>query len=154
MNNYPLPEKGKPVSLEYLTRLLEARGTDMAAELDELRLMYAVGYPCSVPEKPFVWDGASCFPDKVGDCNTDEATFRHDVRYWMGIPGNEGDRAVADFQFGIDLIEQCHASAALADLMVRGVRVGGASHSPFPWRYGYGRVERKNEQTEKGTNDE
>src|SRR5688500_10346514 len=68
------------------------------------------------PEKDFVFDGASCFPDtvtllspwkqfkrwrakqKLLSVNTDEATFWHDVRYWSGLLGDEVGRFIADLE--------------------------------------------------------
>ena len=91
------------------------------------------------PLRPFVYDGASGFPDTVGDINTDPATLWHDIAYWSGLPEDRRARCVADHQLAIDAIELCGASAELASVLYHGPRVGGSEYLPTPWRWGFGR---------------
>jgi protein tyrosine phosphatase (PTP) superfamily phosphohydrolase (DUF442 family) len=88
------------------------------------------------PLRPFTTDGCSVFPDGLPNhrdlwlqCCTD-----HDRAYWLG--GTASDRRAADRQ-----LRHCVAAAgkpAAADLMLRGVRVGGSPWLPTSFRWGYG----------------
>lgn len=83
-----------------------------------------------VPPKPFVTDGCSAFTD--GDWL--ECCVQHDVVYWCG--GSSEGRKQAD-----ERLEQCVADlghVSLASLMYSGVRAGGVSWMPLPWRWGFG----------------
>ena len=93
-----------------------------------------------VPAKPFRSDGASCFPDQVGDVDIYPAAFLHDLKYWPGCPGEEAERFIADLELARDVITLCGGSVHLAELMLAGVRLGGSSHLPTPWRWGFGRT--------------
>lgn len=91
------------------------------------------------PKKPFVFDGASMFPDKIGNVDTDYATHWHDIRYWAGIKGDWLMRFLSDVEMVKDLIQVCKSTTELAQLMFNGVRVGGSEHTGAKWRWAYGR---------------
>jgi len=86
--------------------------------------------------KPFTTDGCSVFPDGLPGhrqlwlkCCTE-----HDQRYWLG--GTYVDRQKADRQ-----LRRCVSQVgnpAIAEIMMRGVRVGGSPWWPTPFRWGYG----------------
>lgn len=85
---------------------------------------------------PFTSDGCSAFPD---------GTFKqkqlwlsccevHDYTYWKG--GTYQERVVAD-----ETLKRCVAQAGeveIANIMLAGVKVGGAPHFPTKFRWGYG----------------
>jgi len=80
--------------------------------------------------KPFKTDGCSMFPDhKWRDC-----CVTHDKAYWKG--GTKEQRKVADKK-----LYKCVKSKGykiVAVLMYIGVRIGGVSYLPTPWRWGFG----------------
>ncbi len=88
------------------------------------------------PLRPFTTDGCSGFPDGLPShrdlwlrCCTD-----HDRAYWLG--GTYDERLAADKQ-----LRYCVAEAgnpAIAEIMLRGVRVGGSPWLPTSFRWGYG----------------
>jgi hypothetical protein len=87
--------------------------------------------PDGLPERPFVTDGCSCWPDRdwVGCC------VEHDAAYWCG--GTRRQRREADEGFR-RCVRDGHASL-LARLMHWGVRLGGHPVAPTHFRWGYGR---------------
>lgn len=91
------------------------------------------------PAKPFVSDGASCFPDKIGDVDLYPAAFLHDLKYWSGHKGDTKARFLADLELARDVVVLCGGSIALAETMLTGVRIGGSDDLPTPWAWGYGR---------------
>jgi hypothetical protein len=84
----------------------------------------------------FSTDGCSAFPEGTiaqqslwFDC-----CISHDLAYWKG--GSFAQRQQADLELG-----QCVARLGepdIAQLMYRGVRIGGTPHIPTPFRWGYG----------------
>ncbi len=93
----------------------------------------------------FASDGASAFPDRIGDVDLYQAAFWHDVAYWLG--GSVIDRFVADCKLTIDVVRNYTMPAgeiklalimSLAVLMFLGVRIGGCRWLPLPWRWGFG----------------
>ena len=86
--------------------------------------------------KPFTSDGCSAFPD--GNLAQRElwlaCCIAHDLAYWQG--GTFTQRKAADGR-----LAQCVANtgeAAIARLMLAGVRVGGTPYLPTRFRWGYG----------------
>jgi len=81
-------------------------------------------------DKLFTTDGCSMFPDgDWGGC-----CVEHDKAYWEG--GSYADRKKADIE-----LMRCVAGKGrpwVAMLMYMGVRIGGCSLWPVPWRWGYG----------------
>lgn len=88
------------------------------------------------PLRPFTTDGCSAFPDGLPShhdlwlrCCT-----AHDRAYWLG--GTYDERRTAD-----NALRQCVLEAGkptIAELMLRGVRVGGSPWLPTSFRWGYG----------------
>ncbi|HED34221.1 MAG TPA: hypothetical protein ENJ08_08430 [Gammaproteobacteria bacterium] len=86
--------------------------------------------------KPFVSDGCSSFPDGTLKQKTLwlQCCIEHDKSYWLG--GTYEQKLQAD-----DELKACVAKvggATLAQVMHRGVRVGGAPWLPTTFRWGYG----------------
>ncbi len=61
--------------------------------------------------------------------------YEHDIRYWQG--GTERERAQADSIFKQCILEKT-GNRQLAELMYRGVRLGGSPAFPTWYRWGYG----------------
>jgi len=88
------------------------------------------------PLRPYTTDGCSVFPDGLPShrdlwlsCCTE-----HDRSYWLG--GSYAERLAADKQ-----LRQCVSGVgkpAIAEIMLRGVRVGGSPWWPTSFRWGYG----------------
>lgn len=94
---------------------------------------------CAGPQalRDFTTDGCSVFPD--GDAG-DRARWAgccvaHDLAYWRG--GVAPERRQADLALRHCVLERT-ARPALAALMYRGVRIGGAPLLPTPFRWAYG----------------
>jgi hypothetical protein len=88
------------------------------------------------PIRPFTTDGCSRFPDGTPGENDlwQSCCVEHDVAYWQG--GTRRDRKRADQK-----LEACVEEVrnpALARVMYRGVRAGGAPWWPASYRWGYG----------------
>lgn len=84
----------------------------------------------------FTSDGCSSFPDGTFNEPTkwQHCCVAHDIQYWVG--GTSDERLKAD-----QGLRQCVADAAnsvLAEMMYRGVRIGGAPNLKTTWRWGYG----------------
>ena len=82
-----------------------------------------------LPAKPFTSDGCSLSPDwEVLQC-----CVEHDMEYWCG--GTKEERKTADQVFR-ECVEE--HSETVGTLYWIGVRGGGISYLPTPWRWGYG----------------
>ena len=82
------------------------------------------------PPKPFATDGCTLFPDgDYGGC-----CVEHDKAYWYG--GSRAERLQADLALK-SCVEQ-RGRPLLAKLMFIGVRIGGHTLLPTPWRWGFG----------------
>lgn len=90
------------------------------------------------PEKPFSSDGCSLWVDKCHGHDIYPACFKHDLRYWCGVPGDEVGRLLADAEFAKD-IAKITGCAELARTMFIGVGVGGTDKLPTSFRWGFGR---------------
>lgn len=84
----------------------------------------------TLPEKPFHTDGCSMSLD--GDWQ--QCCITHDIAYWCG--GSREDRREADRALASCVAEQGHP--IYSRFMYGGVRTGGLSILPTPWRWGYG----------------
>lgn len=62
------------------------------------------------------------------------ACVKHDMEYWIG--GTSEDRKKADIQLMIDVIENGYP--IIAFVMYVGVRLGGWTHFPTRFRWGFG----------------
>ncbi|NQY27003.1 MAG: hypothetical protein HRT92_07480 [Piscirickettsiaceae bacterium] len=85
---------------------------------------------------PFTSDGCSSFPD--GTLNQQQLWLscctEHDKSYWRG--GSYQQRLEADL-----LLRECVTAVGqpiIAELMLKGVRVGGSPYWPTQFRWGYG----------------
>ena len=107
------------------------------------RILAALGWvllvsSCASPPKlvPFASDGCSRFPD--GTLSQRElwkhCCYQHDLAYWRG--GTREERRVADR--GLRECVKEVRDPALAFMMEKGVRVGGAPWWPTRYRWGYG----------------
>lgn len=91
---------------------------------------------CTGDLRPFTTDGCSLFPEGTPEqqklwlvCCTE-----HDFTYWRG--GTRDERRRADAR-----LQQCvtkMGAPQTAELMSKGVRVGGSPYWPTPFRWGYG----------------
>lgn len=83
-----------------------------------------------VMERPFVSDSCSLFPDgDYGSC-----CVTHDKAYYFG--GTDAERKVADRELRECVRAKGHKY--LSRIMWLGVRVGGVSFLPTPFRWGFG----------------
>ncbi len=84
----------------------------------------------SLPPYPFTTDQCSVWPD--GDWQS--CCIEHDFAYWCGGSGKQ--RVQAD-----NRLEHCvkaKGHPVMSKIMRLGVRLGGLSIWPLPWRWGYG----------------
>lgn len=96
-----------------------------------------------VPPVPFSSDGCSCWPDSffwfIGGFKKVSIypyCFWHDVRYWLGKPGDDLAKLYADTELMKD-VAAAH-SIELAELMFAGVRAGGIEELKLPFSWGFG----------------
>lgn len=97
-----------------------------------------------VPQVPFSSDGCSCWPDSflkrkgftVERISLYPGCFWHDVRYWLGKPGDDLARLRADSKLML-YVAEVH-SIELAELMFDGVRAGGIEELNLPFSWGFG----------------
>lgn len=87
--------------------------------------------------KPFDSDGCSLFPD--GSINNRklwcECCLQHDIAYWKG--GNKADKEQADKDLRNCVLKKT-GNKMLAEIMYRGVQVGGHPIFPTWYRWAYG----------------
>ena len=79
----------------------------------------------------FKSDGCSMFPDG----NYYSCCYLHDVAYWSG--GTAEARELADQSLRTCVLGITR-NEVLAEVMYKGVRVGGGPELPTPYRWGYG----------------
>ena len=87
--------------------------------------------------KPFHSDGCSLFPDQniITQKDWSDCCLQHDIAYWQG--GTKAQRAAADSVLRVCVLKKT-GSKKLADLMYKGVRIGGSPNFPTWYRWGYG----------------
>ena len=87
--------------------------------------------------RPFASDGCSMFPDRSPILKKDwyECCYEHDLAYWRG--GTEEEREKADRILRDCIIKKTN-NFHLAELMYKGVRIGGSPYFPTWYRWGYG----------------
>ena len=83
-----------------------------------------------LPPHPFTTDACTLWPD--GDWAV--CCVEHDIAYWCGGSADERDAADARLRACVDE----RAAAWFAGFTYLGVRAGGVSWLPTPWRWGYG----------------
>lgn len=86
-----------------------------------------------LPPKSFTTDGCSMWLNGVSKTDWVDCCIRHDYDYWCG--GSTQDRDQADKDLGKCVRERV---SALGTPTYWGVRFGGVSWLPTPWRWGYG----------------
>lgn len=113
-----------------------AGGARLAAWL-LLALLLGPAGAAAQPLKPFASDGCSLFPDRSPDGKVDwcACCLAHDLAYWRGGTADERDQADQRFRA---CVQEKTGNAALATSMYMGVRLGGGSHFPTWYRWGYG----------------
>ncbi len=96
--------------------------------------------PCSTTVRgvelvPFATDGCSFFPDgtAVRPRLWQHCCVAHDEAYYIG--GTYAEKAAADEALRDCVTGVC--AAAVGDLMLQGVTVGGVPALPTPWRWGF-----------------
>jgi len=124
----PLPEKGEEVPFPKIREICEHFG------LQELWAKIAQDPPLL----PFRSDGCSLWLDSWQGVSIYPACFLHDLKYWAGYPGEEVDRLVADAELMID-VARLLKDTVMAEIMFRGVRVGGHEIFKRPFSWGFGR---------------
>lgn len=85
---------------------------------------------------PFKSDGCSAFPDGTFENKNLwlDCCIEHDKAYWVG--GTQEQKNAAD-----EKLKQCVAAIGqpeIADIMLKGVQVGGTPYLPTTFRWGYG----------------
>lgn len=85
--------------------------------------------------RDFTTDGCSFFPDGDAKACWSDCCVTHDMAYWRGGPSV--DRTAADAALRSCVLART-GRPALAGSMYYGVRLGGSSLWPTPFRWGYG----------------
>jgi len=93
--------------------------------------------------EPFEFDGCSWLPDKIVSKLINVPTLTliclwHDLKYMFGEKGNDEERLMADYQFGIDLLNG-GAAAEVSLSFFGAVQVGGGEYlrRSFSWGAGW-----------------
>jgi hypothetical protein len=124
----PLPQKGEEVPLPRIKEICEHFG------LQELWAKIAK----DPPPRPFRSDGCSLWLDTWQGVSLYPACFLHDLKYWAGYPGEDVARLIADAELMID-VARLLEDTVMAEIMFRGVRVGGHEIFQRPFSWGFGR---------------
>jgi hypothetical protein len=124
----PLPQKGEEVPLPRIKEICEHFG------LPALWAKIAQ----DPPPQPFRSDGCSLWFGIWQGVNLYPACFLHDLKYWAGHPGEDVDRLVADAELMID-VARLLQDIVMAEIMFRGVRVGGHERFKRSFSWGFGR---------------
>jgi hypothetical protein len=124
----PLPQKGEVVPLPRIKEICEHFG------LHELWAKIAQ----DPPQQPFQSDGCSLWFDTWQGEDLYHACFLHDLKYWAGYPGEDVDRLIADAELMVD-VARLLQDTVMAEIMFRGVRVGGHERFKRSFSWGFGR---------------
>jgi hypothetical protein len=124
----PLPQMGEEVALPTIKEICEHFG------LHELWAKIAQNPP---PQR-FRSDGCSLWFDTWQGVDLYPACFLHDLKYWAGYPGEDVDRLIADAELMID-VARLLQDTVMAEIMFRGVRVGGHESFKRSFSWGFGR---------------
>lgn len=100
------------------------------------------------PEKPFVSDGCSWWPDEWKSTIGEKVSlyprcFEHDLWYWCGFPEKDNkyeqmDRFIADAHLVVGVVYDT-SRVELGKIMWMGVRIGGRESWNMPFSWGFGR---------------
>lgn len=93
------------------------------------------------PPRPFKSDGCTGWFDEWNGVSLYPEGFLHDLKYWAGYPGEEVERLVADAELMID-VARLLGSTEMAEIMFRGVRLGGSDKFNTAFSWGFGRATR------------
>ena len=124
----PLPPKGEEVPLPRIKEICEhfdLHGCGLKIAQDP-------------PPRPFRSDGCTLWVDTWEGVSIYPACFLHDLKYWAGYPGEEVARLIADAELMID-VARLLEDIVMAEIMFRGVRVGGHEVFKRPFSWGFGR---------------
>jgi hypothetical protein len=124
----PLPEKGEEVPPPRIRDICEHFG------LHELWAKIAK----DPPSQPFRSDGCSLWLDTWQGVSIYPACFLHDLKYWAGYPGEDVARLIADAELMIDVVRLLE-DTVMAEIMFRGVRLGGHEVFKRSFSWGFGR---------------
>ena len=124
----PLPPKGEEVPLPRIKEI---------CEYFDLHALWAK-IAQDPPPRPFRSDGCSLWVDICQGVSIYPACFLHDLKYWAGYPGEEVARLIADAELMID-VARLLEDIVMAEIMFRGVRVGGHEVFKRPFSWGFGR---------------
>ena len=124
----PLPQKGEEVPLPRIKEICENFG------LHELWAKISQDFP----HQPFQSDGCSLWFDTWQGEDLYHACFLHDLKYWAGYPGEDVDRLIADAELMVD-VARLLQDTVMAEIMFRGVRVGGHERFKRSFSWGFGR---------------
>jgi hypothetical protein len=91
------------------------------------------------PKKPFASDGCTGWFNEWRGKSLYPACFLHDLKYWCGYPGESVERLVADAELMID-VARALGSTEMAEVMFRGVRIGGHEGFRASFSWGFGRA--------------
>jgi hypothetical protein len=90
------------------------------------------------PTRPFKSDGCTGWVNEWRGISIYSAGFLHDLKYWAGYPGEDVERLIADAELMIDVARLLN-STTMAELMFKGVRMGGHEHLNAAFSWGFGR---------------
>jgi len=91
------------------------------------------------PAKPFASDGCTGWFNEWRGTSIYAPCFLHDLKYWCGRPGESVERLVADAELMID-VARALGSTEMAEIMFRGVRIGGHEGFRASFSWGFGRT--------------
>lgn len=125
-----LPPMNEVVPLERIREICESRGLHALWQRIER----------DPPGKPFVSDGCTGWFNAWKGVSIYEPCFLHDLKYWAGYPGEDVERLVADAELMID-VARVLGSTNMAEVMFRGVRIGGHEGFRASFSWGFGRTD-------------
>jgi len=91
------------------------------------------------PARPFVSDGCTAWFNEWQGISLYAPCFLHDLKYWAGYPGEDVERLVADAELMID-VARALGGTNMAEVMFRGVRIGGQEGMRASFSWGFGRA--------------
>lgn len=106
--------------------------TTVLALVPPLLLFLAAAASATPFARPFASDGCTFWPDDGWRA----CCVQHDYAYWRG--GSYRDRLLADLELAHCVGTLGPALVPVGWLMFAGSQVGGASHWPTPFRWGWG----------------
>jgi hypothetical protein len=91
------------------------------------------------PARPFASDGCTGWFNEWGGVSLYAPCFLHDLKYWAGRSGEHVERLVADAELMID-VARALGTTEMAEVMFRGVRIGGQEGFRASFSWGFGRT--------------